>query len=60
MTVGGEKVTHSPVKLVKITKTKQKPLKASGNGSKDKQQLKKLIFKTIYEDSVGKARVYGI
>lgn len=53
-------MTHSPVKLVKLLKQNNKILKACGHGFKDRQQLKKYIFKTIYEKSVGKARVHGI
>lgn len=50
----GAQLTHSPVKQVKIIKWS---FKASGNGPKRKQQMKKYLLKKIYQNSVKKLRV---
>ena len=43
----------------KFKKLKQ-PFKASGNGTKDKQQIKKHLSKKVYKNLVRKAKIAGI
>lgn len=58
MSVKGASQTHSPAKLVQILLNK--PLNFSQNCPKDMQQIKKHLFKKIYQNSVRRIRSFGI
>ena len=45
----GDLLTYSPVKLLKIMKKNPTIIKTTRNSPKGKQQMKKYLFKKIYE-----------
>lgn len=56
----GALLTCFPEKLMEMIKPSGFYLKASEEGTKYKQQMKKHLLKSIYKNSVTKVRVCGI